>query len=351
MVEHRLHPENPAYFEEGGDGRLFSYSRESCRAGRGYGARRKPGPFVPATGRAAVADEDREGPLDVELSELTELWVHPARHYCRKVLRLSLDAEDGEGEEAEPFDVDFLERYRLRQWLLDRRLRSVEPESELELLRGRGELPLAGLGSAHYARLERDVESFAASLPDFEPRAPVLFEVTGDGWRLHGRFDELTDSGALRFRCADLKPKDLAGAWIAHVARCAAAAQRADDLPLLSRVIGSDGTVRFDPLDDASRLLEGLMEGYREGLRRPLPLFEKASHAYVAQARRRGRVRTSPAEAARRAFAGDRFPGDADDPYVALCFRDSDPLANEGFARWAEALWTPLLAHAEELRR
>ncbi len=348
VVEHRLHPFDPAYFGAGGDPRLFSYSQESARASRSAGQPPVAMPFIGDEDPAAQTAE----PLAVDLADLTGLWIHPARHYCRKVLQLTLTEHETSAED-EPFDVDFSGRYQISQWLLERRLAGQPAgEDELELLRQRGELPLAGLGAAHYARLSRRASDFAATLPRPEPSGPLLIELSGPGWRLHGRLDHLTADGALRFRCTNLKPKDIVRAWIAHVARAAWELEHPTGLPLLTHLAGIDRNLRFGLLDDPLALLDALLAGYRAGLRRPLPLFENASHAWAESARQQatgGQEKTSPLDVARRAFARGRLASDAADPYVALCFRDRDPLAEDGFAHWAEALWAPILEHAQEV--
>ncbi len=354
VVEHRLHPWNPAYFGSGDDPatpasrRLFSYSREGARASRRVGRPAAAMPFIGNEEPIFIADEE---PIAVDLPDLVALWVHPAKHYCRKVLQLSLPERET-SEEEEPFDVDFLDRYNVSQWLLERRLEGLPAgDGELELLRRRGELPLAGLGAAHYARLARRVSDFAATLPTPEPRDPQLIDLSGRGFRLHGRLDRLTEDGRLSFRCANLKPKDLVRAWIAHVARAAWEQKHPSGLPPVTHLHGIDRAVRFGPLENPAALLDTLIAGHRAGLDRPLPLFENASHAF-AEATLREKAGASrkltPSGAARRAFAGGRFAGDAGDPYVQLCFRDRDPLAEDGFTRWAETLWAPILEYAEE---
>ncbi len=354
VVEHRLHPWHPAYYGAADDPRLFSFSRENFLVGSDRPAPAAM-PFIAADENGENGeDEPADGELEVELPDLVELWVNPAKHYCRKVLRLTL-AQPKATDDAEPFEVDFLDRYHISQWLLERRLRDLPAgDGELELLRARGELPLAGLGAAHYRRLVGRVDDFAATLPRHEPREPLLIDLAGDGWRLTGRLEELTDAGALRFRCANLKPRDLVRAWVAHVAFAAADAGRPGGVPVRTHLAGIDRAVRFDAVPGARSVLESLVAGYRAGRKQPLPLFEQASHALVKAARKQGgRSKTPPEEAARNAFRGGRrpqaAPGDAADPYVALCWRDRDPLTEDAFARWAETLWGPLLDHAEEM--
>lgn len=364
VVEHRLHPFSRDYYGAGDDPRRFSYSRENYRASRQLGGYQAARPFFGPRGPRDGAPEPENlpdprpaepGTLEIELPELTQLWLNPSRHYCRKTLGLAFDYEARETEEAEPFGVDALERYQTNQWLLARRLGAGEPDAdaELALLRARGELPLAGLGAATYERLQDQVDRFVDTLPSFSPLEPMLVELEGEDWRLSGRIEDLTNAGLLRFRCANLKPKDLLRAWITHLARNAWDARDPSGLPLTTHVVSTDRSVRFGPVAEALEILEDLIAGYRQGLQRPLPVFESASFAYADQRRKladpKSRSRTPPMAAARQAFHGRRLPGDADDPYVALCFRDLDPLADDAFRRWAEHLWAPLLARVEEI--
>ncbi len=363
LVDHRLHSWSSDYFETASDPRLFSYSRESLQLARCDRRRSAAMPFL-ADGSPDQedADDTEADELTIELPELIDLWVNPSRHYCRKVLRLAL-GERLESHDAEPFDVDFLDRYQISQWLLERRLREKPDQAtahgeELELLRARGELPLAGLGDAHYRRLARRVDEFAMTLPRHPAREPILIELTGDDWRLSGRLEELTDAGALRFRCANLKPKDLVRAWVSHLVFAIWQEHHPSDLPLLTHLAGIDRAVNFRAVDDAHRILESLLRGYRAGLKRPLPVFENASYTFARRIRQSSRrSKTTPEEAARQAFRGSSgklkqsSPGDLADPYIALCSRDRDPLSEEGFARWSKTLWSPLLDHAEEVKK
>ncbi len=372
VVEHRLHPYSPDYYDTAGSPRLFSYVRDNYRASQSYHSPGSAIPFVTGVITSAVTSAstgvstgitppaspnhgsaDVSPRLDIELQDLTEHWLNPSRYFCRKILQLHLDYGTRPQEDAEPFAVDFLSRYQLNQWLLARRLAATSESAELELLEGRGDLPLARLGKAHYEQLDHQVERFIAALPTFTPCDPIQIELRGDGWRLHGRLDNLTDIGALRFRCANLKPRDQLTAWIAHVALSAWATQHPTSLPTDTRVIGTDHGIRFRALPDAVTIIERLIAGYARGLEAPLPVFERASHAYIDQRRRladpKSKARTPALEAARRAYVGDRFAGDLGNPYVALCFRDLEPLADADFATWAEQLWGPLLTHAEKI--
>jgi exodeoxyribonuclease V gamma subunit len=360
VVEHRLQPWSPAYYERPETPvdrpRLWSYSRESYAGAVALGTAPRPeAPFVASRSAAAAG----EGVLELDLRDLAEMWVSPSRGYCRQVLKLYLDRFPGRAEDAEPFRIDSLAAYGLQNRLLRRRLEAESDggpaaDGELELLRAGGELPLAGLGEAAYASLDRKLRDFVARLPPHRPLPPQAVELEGAGWRLEGRIDGLTDLGLLRFRPAKVKSKDLIRAWVVHVVRNAWARQQAAGQPaglrrepLETLVVGTRKVVRFRALDEPRSVLESLVDGYRKGLERPLPLFENASYFYADQRRMladpKSRLRKQPVERARDGWQGGEYlRGDSVDPYVALCFRGQDPVGSESFKTWADYLWGPL---------
>ena len=361
VVEHRLHPFHPAYF---GTGPLFSYSTFDLEAARAtYGERLGPPRFSepsppPLPKPESEISTGSNGHHQVELNDLLDFWIHPSRHFCRRVLNLFLNGRGEVPEPSEPFRLDGLERYQLLQWMLHHRLHPEElTADELSVLRARGELPVAGLGKATLAVLRSRVDSFVARLPRHRPRPPRILDLEGRGFRLRGRLDDLTDQGQLRFRCAGLKPKDQLRAWILHLAWNCLPVDETDPVDRETLLIAEGQAFRFRALPRAEDLLRDLVEGFFAGRESPLPFFEDTSRRFAEQRRRwqdpRSRSTKEPMEAARdvwfgRGFGGSRFPAEAQDPYVRLCFRGRDPLAESAFPHWAEKMWTPLLDASEE---
>jgi exodeoxyribonuclease V gamma subunit len=64
-----------------------------------------------------------------------------------------------------------------------------------------------------------------------------------------------------------------------------------------------------------------------------------------------GRSRQEPLEVARVKWEGSSFtnvPGECEDPYFDLCFRNTDPL-NEEFQQTARVVFGPLLSALKEV--
>jgi hypothetical protein len=200
---------------------------------------------------------------------------------------------------------------------------------------------------------------------------PRTVDVRGDGWRLTGRLDHLTDAGLLRFRCAPLRPADRLRAWIEHLALAATAG--VDPATVDSRLVAEDVSVRLAVPADPVAVLDALVDGWVQGTRRPLPVFEAATWAWAShsaslrdprsKSRRTPRDvaddvfhgRDRPARAPAGAAAGAAGPAPAAaDPFVRLAFRGlgsgeaSSALDHPEAGRWAERLWWPVFEHSRE---
>ena len=376
--EHRLHPFHASYFRPGP---LQSFSVDHLEASN---ALQRPPQAVPPFVEGPVQFEgaqDEGGadptiplpvhpPLQLDLEDLTRFWSHPCRDFCQRVLGISL-WDDGPGSDvAEPFQLQGLAAYHLKQEMVQRRAtpRAGDDETKLsrqqerQWLEARGDLPLSGLGDAAYAELRRQVDAFVGRLPDDEPVESPWIELAGDGWRLSGTLPGLTRGGLVHYRLARLKPTDQLRAWILHLIWNAARPQIDPPwrfLPPETRLLGRSESLRFPSVTDPRAQLNLLIDGFRHGRREPLPFFQRASQVFAQQqlasnSPRQGSRRT-PLESAVDAWQGrprggsGATDGDRDDPWVALCFRSQDPVGSPEFAHWSRQIWHPLLRTMEEL--
>ena len=437
VTEHRLQAWSPAYFDpdQAGAGRRFwSFAEENARAAQALASVPSALPRF-AEHELHGADEallDPHGSFELELrlDELQRFWRLPCAEFCRRTLGLSLDLQELEERETEPFLISGLDAYGLRQWLLGRRLkrrrsgetsgegdRSREAESEqnelffdalppeqhpfapeppsgdrnggtetvetaetteteaeaeardLRLLRAQGRVPALDLGTHQLRGQSRRVETFLKRLPDLPAVPPRTVDVRAVGeelsFRITGtvRHEVLGDDGPvlLHYRCARLRPVDQIQVWIELLIVALEAEQGGRPVPS-ALLVGEDATVWLEAPDRVESFVIELVEEYCAGLRRPLPVFGDASHAFAVQDRKakdpRSSVRRTPMEMARQAFEGRALPGgidlpdpEAEDPYVRLAFRGEDPLEHADFGAAAERLWKPIFDHAREESR
>jgi exodeoxyribonuclease V gamma subunit len=337
--EHRLHSFSPRYFDGKTKG-LFSYSEANAAASRSLRANSDQPPAV-------LFDQPLSSPGEemrrVELKSLIDFLASPARYFVRRRLGLRLDEEDDALEDSEPFELNALEGYWLKQELVTHGL--ADQDVTLSDFAARGLLPSGEMGSAHFYPLRNVAEEFCKKVePELrgrKPEEPLLIDWRIDPFSLTGQIESIYEGRIVQFRCASLKPKDRLRAWISHLARCAADSDPAFETVL----IGVDEVVNFLPVKNAPAILAKLLEIYWSGLSRPLPFFPLSALEYAAaKLFPSPNAKTSPLHKARQKWNGswENNDGEKIDRYYDFCFDDRDPL-NEEFESLALEIFEPML--------
>jgi exodeoxyribonuclease V gamma subunit len=349
LTQHRLQAFSPAYF---GSGPLFSFSRENLKASQVLSPERKsPGAFMPKP-LAEAGPENRQ----LTMHTLAEFLCHPSRFLAVNRLGLRLPSEAATTDEREAFEVAGLDRYQLQQELLELMLNGTSLKGSGELVRASGRLPVGITGNVHFAQVRGDVEAFCKRLHPYKPtsfQTPAPFELGIGDFKMSGSFSHLTPNGLLFYRPAAIKPKDLLRAWVEHLLWNAT---RSPDTPPQTVVVGTDSVWKFAPVADPLAVLEGLLSRYWLGLCQPLPFFPESSYAfaaaeYKATTGKRGRSTKASLDFAQDKWSGTDFgpPGECEDAYFALFFRNSDALDSD-FEAHARAVFRPLLKVSEEIK-
>ena len=385
----------------GADGNLFSYSRGMCEAAwvvrSGTPASETPLRFA---GVALPAPDASRRTVD--LAELVAFFANPTRFFLRDRLGVRLELDDLTLEDEEPFELDNLERHRLRSDIWDQMQAGIRPERGAALLHGSGRLPQAGLGRIVHGSAREEVEPLEALLAphrralDAQPR-PVDFEL--GGFRVMGAIEHVepsvggsngaesggTEAGetepeangsGLRaiaageeneaepgtmvwWRMGALRAQDRIGVRLRQLA-WAAAGHGSLQAIVVSRERGAWKSAVYPPPGDAHEELGRWLDAWWQGLAAPLPFFPETSFAFasaIASVAGDGdaiaesileSIPESSLEAAREkahvAWLGDPYrPGPAEgaDLYRALVHDVDDPLAG-GFEDLAVKLLVPL---------
>lgn len=342
VLHHPLQAFSPDGFRE--EARFRSYSRENLRSARALvEPSRTPPPFLPR----------QLPPLDVEevdLEDLVRFLRNPAASLLRERLGVMLEETEGPPEDREPFDVEGLARYKLAERLTARCVDGQDPGREFHRALAEGFLPHGPAGRYLFEQLAREVAAFVDdtdSLMSAPPLEPVPVHLEAGGLRLTGRLEGVRVSGLCHRRFAGIKARDRLNAWVRHLVLNAV-----DGVPQASRetrLIGLSGrgtrlswtVVHLDPVPCARELLADLLAWYREGLHAAVPFFPETSWAYVRKLAG-GASEREAMKAALRAWEGnERVPGDRDDPWVQVCFRNREPLQTEAFRDCATAILGP----------
>lgn len=342
VTRHPLQPFSPRYFR--GDGPLFSFAADLCEASRAAaGERGGRLPFL----RTPLPEPPAEW-REVTLEQLIRFFTQPTRYLVRERLGIRLEEDEGLLETREPFALDSLSGYLLRQSLLDGRLQGAPREDIHAAARAGGLLPhgqvglvLLGLEASRVERFARRVE--ARQPPERREAIPVDLDL--GPIRLRGRLADLGEPGRFAYRFAKTKVKDRIGLWIHHLLlnRLAPPGILPESLWL-----GEEGAIHLTPVANAEAELRRLADLYWAGLSQVLHLFPESSYAYAARVHKDGNLGAALREAYK-AWEENEFTerGEETDPYHHLVFRGVDPL-DEEFFTLAETVFLPLLAHQEE---
>ena len=84
----------------------------------------------------------------IELRNLLDFFHHPTRYFIQKRLGIFLQEGPGVLESREPFTLEALPRYRLRQTVLQQHLQGEKPASMQKFVRAAGLLPPIQIGTS-----------------------------------------------------------------------------------------------------------------------------------------------------------------------------------------------------------
>lgn len=327
VTVHPLQAFSPRYFEP--QKRLFSYSKAMRDAATLAGTgRREPEVFISST-----LPPPEDGGRVVELESLVGFFRSPAKHLLRERLKIRLETAEEEIEGREPFDMDALSSYSLKQRLLALDLRGAATDV-LALERARGVLPHGCMGEIAFERGRGAVESFVTRVAARMPQTrldPIPVALDVDNARLTGVLRSICPDGLFMYRLAKVTVNDRLSLWIRHLVLNAVAPK---GVALASRCIGENAILTLRPVADPIGALEELLELYFTGLVRPLHFFPKSACIYVEEGALTNKVRNTWFSAP----FGDSPPCEGDDPYNQLAYRGVDPL-DEAFERTARIVF------------
>jgi exodeoxyribonuclease V gamma subunit len=338
VVKHRLQAFHPAYFTEG-DTPLFSYSRENFRALSGSDNIKSSSRFF----IDAPISQPPEELKTVSLERLMRFYDNPSAYFLTERLGIRFGASVMPLEDREPFAVEGLDGYFMKQEMLDVELQGGDCGMLFPLFRSRGILPPSRHGERVFRMMLDDVKKFARVVMEKRgcdtPLLPLDTDLQLGGFRLTGQLDRLTTSCRMQVRCATMKPKDQIRSWIAHLVLNAAAPA---GYPSETLLVMLDKAKRYGALDDAPCHLERLLRYYWEGLTEPLPFFPKASLAWAGKNGEEDEKRFNAALGVWQ----DSYntAGEGADPAIERCF-GAEPPFDKRFRTIADELLLPMIEH------
>jgi exodeoxyribonuclease V gamma subunit len=345
ITKHRLQPFSPGYFE-GKDLRSYSLRDFHCARAIRQGVAAEM-PLFFSGDLTAAEDAFRTLTLD----DLCRFLVNPCQYILQKRLGIYFDAAEDLIEDREPFALAGLELYTVEQELLERRLAGADTEELYPSVRAQGLLPHGMVGELVYDASVSKIDDFIEKIEPYRAHAsakPVALVLQVGQFTLTSTLSAVHSRTLVVYRYARAKPKDFLRAWIYHLALCASGT---GDRSLLFALDAKDAQPtgwQFPRIDDAETLLGSLLDLYWQGLHRPLPLFPKASFAFADKLLGKNGEERKARDAALDAFESSDFTGgDADDPYINICFPDGE-FDEQEFMNLARSVYVTMMEHREK---
>jgi exodeoxyribonuclease V gamma subunit len=361
-LTHRLQPFDDAYFTDGHDPRLFSYARE-WHAGL-------PSSAAPTADATPLPSYAFEGPLTLQM--LGRFLKDPVKAFFHQRLRVHLELDDPLSADQEPFGLNALENWQLQDELIQAQVAAIasgearEPvlQAQLSRMAGRGDLPAGHFANLLQAKLGEpmdklfnDYMAVRAQWPHPLPDALVESSTSGSSGTLAfsdhldrlfadaqgGRCRVLLESSSVISK-GTYRLDKLLMAWVAHVAG------HLDGQPLTTCIVSKAGSATLRPMDPAhaQQYWGVLLDAWREGMCRALPLAMQTAQAWLKAGGAAAETASKALAAARTRYevhepTFNQFAEREGNPALARAFPDFDALWSDGeFAHWVSALIQPL---------
>lgn len=349
ITRHPLQPFSHRYFE--GDRHLFSYSEQNCKAARQNQAAKTMTGNFPDQPLAPPAAGSWQS---VSVRQFCRFFNNPVEFMVNNRLKVNYQVRAASlPEEREPFELDALQAYWIKDEMVALNLAAAAPKPVAERLKASGRLPHGHRGDLVLSDYQQEVETFTRSVKPYLTGGPAEPQEVGftssrePATTLQGILDTLYPGGQLFYRCAPLKPKDRLNAWIHHLLL---SSREKGPVPRETILLGKDNRAAFKPLEPAESraALEDLVGFFRNGLEIPLCFFPKTSYAFAEAVVVKGKPADRALQAAKSKWdSGYHYTGESENIYRRRSF-GSDMPESPDFQETALAIFRPLFAAMTE---
>jgi len=335
FTQHPLQAFSERYYQQkDNDDKLFSYVTANCPP------LEKEAEAEPWFKEALIAVD--ESWRQVSMLQLIQFFSHPARYCLQHRLGLRFEFDEQKLESREPFALDGLQSWQLRQQLLSYRLQGKDNVEDL--IKATAVMPQGQVGEQFYQLQEDKVDKFAETLAEHYPETlidPIAVDLSIGLFSLTGQLRDVSVAGLFNYRVGKANGSQVMGCWIKHLILNCICPEGVDTD---SSLFTEDKEYHFEKVAEAKQILNTLLELYWQGLHHPLAFFAKTSFAY-AQATLNG-GRANPDTAIYNAWHGNQMiTGEGEDLVYQQLYLH--PPLDEEFEQLALSVYEPLHAHLQ----
>lgn len=312
IKQHPLQPFNPLYYQNRSD--FFSYNQDWLGA-------IEENTHLIADDVETLDAAQSEFKGDILLEQLIQFYQNPARFYLNQQLDISLYQYAEEVEDNEPFDLDGLTQFKIKQHVLQDHLYGLNTSQSA----AEGELAFGEIGQQHWQGLELQLQPMLSAYQPYKAYQQSLpleinIQVADNFPRLLGWQYKVFEQYHVLLVPSKLKAKHLLQLMLEQACLSAMGYQKH------SRLICQDQMVSLLPMpaDDAKQYLQNLMQIFLNSTHKPLALLPET--AWLLKAPLAKGARTTQQDKAQAVFEGSTGPygmsGECEELHVRRCFGD-----------------------------
>ena len=258
-TQHPLSAYHPSYFDQASP--LFSYAEQWL-------------PIANLDIATSVAEPFNKLIPMVEanvlsLTELISFFKQPIRFFFQNRLQVNFGAEQSIIDDEEPFVLDGLANYILKDQLLKQRLSQHESDAFEEYLQVSGVIPIGVAGSKTLRKNIQDVTELTEKIQPLLSGVMhrLSFDLAIGNMQLEGWIEPLYSAGVVKYSAANSSGRVYLSTWIEHLAACATGCAHLTYF----RAINEQFHYLSVPQSTAHSFLETLIKIYIQGTTQPLP--------------------------------------------------------------------------------
>ena len=337
ITKHPLHGFDDKYFSKS-DNQLYSYSKPYCNAAQSYISPNKNliGKLF-STKNLSLPDENMKN--EFSFDEFIKFFLCPAKFFLKYRFNITLYDETLKPlETSEPFELDNLKAYNLKDELLGHKIDKKEFEI-INNYKSSGDIPAGVWGDDKIEEADGIAEQIKSAVQNLGKKCPktkeykLKFESQGFNFTLTGEFDNIFENNGekvqLFFRPSSIKNKDKLKAYIWHQL----AIETGLDIQK-AVLVGWDKKLLMENISAGNELFTTLKDIFVRGLRKPLPLFENSSPEFAKKYKKEmdeEEIDNALKTASQKWDKGYNDYGyDLEEYANLICFGESPPQLSEG---------------------
>lgn len=339
VTKHRLQAFSPVYFR---DGKLFSYSQTQQNIAKQL----LNGANTSASFLKKKLPEPPEDWKQLSINDLVSFYQHPAKYLLRNRLGIYLGEDEMPAEDREPFVLEKLDKYHVKQDLLAHFLQDESLEDLEQVLWSRDILPEGWAGSQAYQQKKKAVEDFGSKI-----KAKLNQQQLGDcevdldigEFRVVGKLTDLYEQSMITYRFGKKRPKDLVNLWIRHlILQLVKPKNHCGNSSLFTWDDAFEQT-KLSPAENAQAILNDLLTYYWEGLQKPGQFYPRSSHCFVESVIQKNKKERKALGYAQKEWepSYNGPPGEGEDAYNQLVVGQQNPIEHPEFAEVSLWFWAP----------